>query len=196
MADEPLALVFTGHMIDLPGRSRPRFPPELADAAGAEIERRILRHTIGMNQASVKGFASLARGGDILFHEICRKLGFTTEIMLPFAPDRFLKTSVEGAEGGCWPQRFQKLWRDTPPSRRHVLGLPQASDAYAICNGRVLERACQYGAVQLIALWDGGGGDGPGGTADLVARAKRYSGREPVIIDPKDLLSQRVERHD
>lgn len=196
MAPEPLALVFTGHMIDLPGRSRPRFPPELADAAGIEIERRILRHTSGLNTASVKGFASLARGGDILFHEICRKLGFATEIMLPFAPDRFLKTSVEGVEAGRWPQRFEKLWRETPPARRHVLGLPQSSGAFSICNERILERARQYGAVQLIALWDRGGGDGPGGTADLVARAKRHSGREPEIIDPKDLLSQREERHD
>ncbi len=179
MTAVPLALVFTGHMIDLPGRSKPRFPPELADAAGAEIERRILRHTSGLDKASVKGFASLARGGDILFHEICRKLGFDTEITLPFAPERFLKTSVEGAEGGRWPQRFQKLWCETPPACRHVLGLPQSSDAYATCNARVIECARQYGAVQLIALWDGGGGDGPGGTADLVARARRYSGREP-----------------
>jgi len=196
MAPEPLALVFTGHMIDLPGRSRPRFPPELADAAGAEIERRILRHTSGLNNTSAKGFASLARGGDILFHEICRSLGFDTETVLPFAPERFLKTSVEGVKNGRWPQRFEKLWHETPPARRHVLGLPQSSDAYAICNGRVLELARRYGAVQLIALWDGGGGDGPGGTADLIARAKRYSGREPEIIDPKDLLSQREERHD
>jgi hypothetical protein len=195
MTGEPLALAFTGHMIDLPGRFPPRFPPELADAARAEIERRILHHTSGLNKASVKGFASLARGGDILFHEICRGLGFETEVVLPFTPDLFVKTSVEGAENCHWPQRFQKIWRETPPARRHVLGLPESADAYAICNERVLELARHYGAVQLIALWNGRGGDGPGGTADLVARAKRHSGREPEIIDPKNLRSQREERH-
>ena len=85
----------------------------------------------------------------------------------------------------------------TPPlARRYELGLPQTDDAYAICNERVLELAQQEGAVQLIALWDGGGGDGPGGTADLVERAKRQSGREPDIIDPKDLIQQREGRHD
>jgi hypothetical protein len=188
MSAELLSLVFTGHMVDLPGRSPPRFPPELVDAARIEIERRIARHTGGRSKTSVKGFASLARGGDILFHKIFRNFGFDTVIVLPFSPELFLKTSVEGAEGGDWPQRFQKLWDETPTARRYDLGLPQSDDAYAICNERILELARQEGDLQLIALWDGGGGEGPGGTADLVARAKRQSGREPEIIDPKDLF--------
>lgn len=190
MGAKPLSLVFTGHMVDLPGRSRPRFPAELVDAARIEIQRRVARHTQGHSKNSVKGFASLARGGDILFHEICRNFGFDTVIVLPFSPDLFLTTSVEGAEGGHWPQRFQKLWDETPRDRRYNLGLPQSDDAYAICNERVLELARQEGAVQLIALWDGSGGDGPGGTADLAERAKKMSDREPEIIDPKDLLRQ------
>ena len=191
MSAEPLSLAFTGHLVDLPGRSPPRFPPEFEDAVRIEIARRIARHTEGRSKTSAKGFASLARGGDILFHEICRNLGFDTVIVLPFPPDLFLKTSVEGAEGGDWPRRFQELWDETPPARRYVLGLPQSDDAYALCNEGVLQLAQQNGAVQLIALWDGGGGDGPGETADFVARAKRQSGREPDIIDPKDLIRQR-----
>jgi hypothetical protein len=196
MCAERLSLVFTGHMVDLPGRSPPRFPPELVDAARIEIERCVARHAEGGSKSSVKGFASLARGGDILFHEICRNFGFETVVVLPFPPDLFLKASVEGAVGGDWPQRFQKLWDETPPGRRYDLGLSQSNDAYAICNERVLELARQEGDVQLIALWDGGGGDGPGGTADLVERAKRQSGREPDIIDPNDLFKQREGRHD
>jgi hypothetical protein len=196
MTAEPLSLVFTGHMVDLPGRSPPRFPPDLVEAVRIEIERRITRHTEGRSKSSVRGFASLARGGDVLFHEICRNLGFDTVIVLPFSLDLFFKTSVEGAEGGDWPQRFHKLWDETPPAYRFDLGLPQSDEAYAICNERVLELARQNGAVQPIALWDGGGGDGPGGTADLVKRAKRQSGREPDIIDPKDLIKQREGHHD
>jgi hypothetical protein len=108
MTAEHLSLVFTGHMVDLPGRSPPRFPPELVDAARAEIERRVTRIRKAAAKNSIKGFASLARGGDILFHEICRSFGFGTVVVLTFSPDHFLKTSVEGAEGGGWPQRFQK----------------------------------------------------------------------------------------
>jgi hypothetical protein len=188
MSAEHLSLVFTGHMVDRGGRSPPRFAPELEDAARIEIEWCIARHTGGWSKAGVKGFASLARGGDILFHEICRNFGFNTVIVLPFSLDFFLKTSVEGAEGGNWPQRFRKLWDETPPARRYDLGLPQSDEAYAICNERILELAQPEGAVQLIAIWDGGGGDGPGGTADLIERVKGSSGREPDIIDPKNLF--------
>jgi hypothetical protein len=106
-----------------------------------------------------------------------------------FLRTSFSKHRSKAPKGGDWPQRFQKLW-GTPPARRYDLGLPQTDDAYAICNERVLQLAHQNGAVQLIALWDGGGGDDPGGTADLVARAKRQSGREPEIIDPKDLIQR------
>src|ERR1700686_3669548 len=103
MNAELLSLAFTGHMVDLLGRSPPRFPPELLDAARLEIERRIAPHTKSRDKTSVKGFASLARGGDILFHEICRSFGFDTVIVLPFTLDLFLKSSVEGAEGNNWP---------------------------------------------------------------------------------------------
>jgi hypothetical protein len=188
MTSEALSLVFTGHMVDLPDRSQPRFPPELEDAVRRELERRIAHHTEGRDKSSVKAFASLARGGDILFHEICRKLGFETAIVLPFGPDLFLKTSVEGAEGGDWKNRFQKLWDETPPSRRHDLSLPHSDAAYAICNERILDLAQQAGAVQLIALLDESAGSATGGTADFLKHAKEESGREPDIISPKNLF--------
>ncbi|WP_294537073.1 hypothetical protein [uncultured Rhodoblastus sp.] len=187
MIDEPLSLVFTGHMVDLPGRSPPRFPPERVDAARVEIERRIARQTEGRSTSSVNGFASLARGGDILFHEICRSFGFDTIVVLPYSPDLFLKTSVEGAEGGDWPQRFKKLWDATPPARRHDLGLPKTDEAYAVCNTRILDLARRHGEAQLIIVWDRRAGDGPGGTADFVERASANSRNHPDIIDPRQL---------
>jgi hypothetical protein len=57
--------------------------------------------------------------------------------------------------------------------------MPNATNAYSL--------ASEYGAVQLIALWDGSGGGGRGGTSDFVERARRISDREPEIIDPKSL---------
>ncbi|HEX6093370.1 MAG TPA: hypothetical protein VFZ07_08460, partial [Dongiaceae bacterium] len=116
----PIALAFTGHMTDLPDRKEPRFPPALEGAAriaiGAELDRLKTREIAG-------GFASGARGGDILFHEECRKRGIATTIVLPFAPDEFAKSSVEGADGD-WPLRFRRLWDETPVERRLVLDLP------------------------------------------------------------------------
>jgi hypothetical protein len=187
LADRPLSLVFTGHMVDKPDRSSQRFPQALVAAAQSELEWRIARWTRGRETTDVQGFASLARGGDILFHEICRDFGFATTIVLPFAPQLFLKTSVEGVEEEDWPARFQKLWDETPPERRHDLGLPKSDEAYATCNAHILELAEGAGEPQLIAILDGGGGDGLGGTADFVRQVKQSAGREPDVIDPKEL---------
>ena len=112
MKSEALSLVFYGHMVDLPGRSTPRFPPEVEAIARIEIERRRARHTEDRSMGNVKAFASLARGGCILFHEICRNFGFDTVIVLPFSPHRFLRTSVEGAESGDWPGRLMLIISD------------------------------------------------------------------------------------
>jgi hypothetical protein len=186
---QPLSLLFTGHMVDLPGRQVPRFPFQIVDAVKAEIAKRISYHVRTYDKNDVKGFASLARGSDILFHETCRQFGIATTVVLPFAPDEFLKTSVTGAEGN-WPQRFTRIWETTPPVERHILNLPISDTAYADCNDRMLTLSRAHGPVQFIAVWDGTGGDGPGGTAHFLAGAKQASGREPDIIDPRSLLSK------
>lgn len=177
----PIALVFTGHMTDLPDRKEPRFPPALEGAArsaiGAELDR--LKAVAG-------AFASGARGGDILFHEECRKRGVATTIVLPFAPDAFEQASIAGAKGD-WLPRFRRLWDETPAERRLVLNLPATDDAFAICNTHLLDLARRQGTPHLIALWDGKGGDGPGGTADMVTQAAA-GGDRPRIIAPQDLM--------
>jgi hypothetical protein len=174
-------------MIDVHDRVGARFPPTLVEPAQKEIARRVVRQAGEGKITGVKGFASLARGGDILFHEVCRSQGIDTIIVLPFSPEVFLKTSVEGPESGNWLERFHRIWNETPSNAKYDLGLAQSDDAYAQCNECLLELARTHGAVQLIALWDGSGGGGRGGTSDFVERARRISGREPEIIDPKDL---------
>lgn len=177
-----IALVFTGHMIDLPDRNAPRFPSSSEDEARAAIGAELDRFKAG----DVVGFASGARGGDILFHEECRRRGIPTVIVLPFQPAQFIKTSVEGAEDGDWSRRFSALWSQTPEASRLALDLPVSDEAYAQCNERLLDLARARGSIHLIALWDGKGGDGPGGTADMISQARK-SGDEPHIISPKEL---------
>ena len=190
MTIEPLSLLFTGHMVDLPSREVPRFPPAIVAAVQGEIATRVAYYVGKRDKGTVKGFASLARGGDILFHEVCRELGIGTVVVLPFAPHQFLTTSVEGAQGGNWQQRFRTIWDATSSDARYVLDLPISDAAYADCNDRLLALASTHGPVQLIAIWDGTGGDGPGGTGHFLARAKQSSGREPDIIDPTLFLAQ------
>src|SRR5262245_39658410 len=121
----PTALLFTGHMVDLPGRGTPRFPQALVGAARAAIAAAVDPFT---GRADVMGFASLARGGDIIFHEECRHRGLPTVVVLPFAPDRVVQTSVEGVPGTDWSVRFWQVYHATPQERRETLDLP-VSDA-------------------------------------------------------------------
>jgi hypothetical protein len=54
----------------------------------------------------------------------------------------------------------------------------------------LLNHALVHGAdkATLIALWDGAGGDGPGGTADMVARAKK-AGAKVIELDARQLVA-------
>jgi hypothetical protein len=181
------SLLFSGHMIDEPNRPQPRFPASIEGAVRTRIAQAIAPYAPGGSRAmgTVLGFASGARGGDILFHEQCQSLRIATFIVLPFAPHVFVETSVKGVPDSDWEQRFWRLWNATPAAAREVMYLPVSDEAYSACNEQLLERARKHGDVHLIALWDGSGGDGPGGTADLVAHARTTN--EPDIFSPADL---------
>ncbi|MDX0319492.1 hypothetical protein GOC38_17925 [Sinorhizobium meliloti] len=178
-------------MIDEPDRAKPRFPPELAVVARRRIRVAIASFVESGPQEPVLGFASGARGGDILFHEECRVSGIDTVIVLPFPPEVFIRFSVEltKSDQGHWKRRFRKLWRETPEARREVMDLPHDDNAYALCNERLIARARAHGPVHLIAMWDGKGGDGRGGTADMVAHADNQG--TPDVFSPQSLKPRR-----
>ena len=66
--------------------------------------------------------------------------------------------------------------------------LAPGDDAFVRANLWLLESALAFGADKLtcICLWDGGGGDGPGGTRHLVD-AVRGAGGRVVRIDSSSL---------
>ena len=66
--------------------------------------------------------------------------------------------------------------------------LPEGANAFERCNLWLLDTAQAYGAERLrfICLWDGGGGDGPGGTAHMVDEVRRHSG-QVIWIDTRTL---------
>jgi hypothetical protein len=132
----------------------------------------------------IKGIAGGASGGDILFHELCAEMNIPTEIYLALPVKEFKKTSVSFA-GALWESRFDKLIKDLPP---HLL--PGAKDntnndnVWERANAWMLNAALKNGGenMTLVALWDGKGGDGSGGTAHLVHDAKR-KGAKTIVID-------------
>jgi hypothetical protein len=183
-----ISLLFTGHMIDKPDRPDPRFPAALEEEVRDRIARAIAPYAPSRSGEPVRGFASAARGGDILFHERCRAFGIPTAIVLPFPPETFLGTSVrmmEDVDRDPWVRRFQTLWGATPRWMREVMDLPIADESYRLCNIRLVSWARQHGRTHLIAFWDGKSSGGPGGTADMVAHADAAG--EPDIFSPQSL---------
>ncbi len=180
-------ILFGGHMVDLPDRPKPRFPPRAVEAAAVAIGKTLDELLLGGPEPTIAA-SSAARGGDLLFLEACRARGLVYHVVLPFAPERFIETSVRGAEGGDWETRFQAIWRQTPDARRHVLDPSDAENPYAICNRSLVDLARRLGGkLCLIVLWNGRGGDGPGSTASLVERV-REAGGEVIRVDSDALL--------
>lgn len=184
-----LALLFTGHMIDLPGRSGARFPQEAEPAAWIAIRSQIERAR-GRTTGRIIGIASGARGGDLMFHEACRLFGVERRMVLPFPPDIFVASSVAGIPNGGWEAKFWDNWNSLDAGHREVVNDAKAPGSYDKCNRRMVALAEQLaGAYEAVALWDGKDGDGPGGTAEHVELLKSL-GAKMDIIDPMSLMSR------
>jgi hypothetical protein len=147
-------------------------------------------------QGEVRGIAGGASGGDVLFHEVCGDLGIPTTVFLAGPRDAYVAASVQASiDGAEWVRRLDRLL-ETRPVRRmgDALGVPPWHSArgrgavWLRNNLWTLHAALAEGAANatLIALWNGEGGDGPGGTADMIRRA-RERGARAVVIDAKDL---------
>lgn len=169
-------LLFSGHMIDAPGRPKPRFPAALegavANAIGAEID------ALGASPADM-AITSGACGGDILFAELMLDRRVPTRIYLPFEEPTFLEKSVNFANER-WPQRYHAVVaRSTRFIATQILGpLPEGADPYERTNLWMVDEARDTGGdnIVLICLWDGKGGDGPGGTKHMMDAVRQNGG--------------------
>ncbi len=170
-------LVFSGHRIDARDRKRPRFPASSEGKARDMIRRAVVEEQAQAGSQPIMGFAAGASGGDILFHEVCAELGIPTTLLLPLPEDEFAAESVADA-GSEWIERFLTLTKRLEV--RHLTGLPDwmaGNDSYTIWqrgNRWILHTALSLAEadITLIVLWDGKGGDGPGGTENMVELAK------------------------
>ena len=176
-------LLYSGHMIDAPGRARPRFPPALEDAVAAAIGRELAQLRFGPGDLAV---GSAACGADILVAEDARRRGGELRLSLPFDAKTFARESVDFA-GGAWPTRFAALVAHAPPQLApEALGpLPEGVDPYERTNVWMLSQAQRLsgGAFVFLGVWNGEGGDGPGGVQHMVD-VVRNSGGQARLINP------------
>lgn len=174
------SLLFSGHMIDHPQRSEPRFPAN-KEAGVTHVLEKVILEIISKKEVPVKGISGGACGGDIIFHELCAMHGIKTEMYLALPRNEFKKESVSFA-GKDWDVRFEKLVEEIPV---HILQQGKyQGNVWHQANLWMLSEAMKYGAehATLISLWNMKSGDGAGGTNDMV-EAARERGIGVKVVD-------------
>jgi hypothetical protein len=164
-------------MIDAPDRKAPRFPPGMEAVATAAIEVRLDAISAGSAELAV---CSGACGGDLIFAEAALARGLALEVYLPFDVETFAAHSIDFA-GENWRRRFDAVLAS---SALHLMPLErppltESQDPYEQVNLWMLEAAARFDAdkVVFIALWNGQGGDGPGGTQHMLDTVRRQHGQ-------------------
>ena len=174
--------LFSGHMVDAPDRETSRFPDGLVDAAGERIAEVLSGLDAGPDDLALTQGAC---GGDLLFTEACQARDVRVSWQQPFLEPDFILRSVVRC-GEHWRQRYldarQHLGRRIQTAPQSLGDPPPYADAgyaYERCNLWLLYTALAWGIekVHFICLWNGGGGDGPGGTAHMYEEVAKRTGQ-------------------
>jgi tetratricopeptide (TPR) repeat protein len=181
--------LFTGHMIDAPEREVARFPKEKEPAAVDAIRNQLTALGAGPEDLALCGGTC---GGDLIFAEAALELKLHLEVRIPFDIPGFLQNSVSFA-GDNWQERFYQV-KQNPNTTLLIMPdelgqLPENANPYERNNLWQLYSALSWGAekVHCLCLWDGKGGDGPGGTKHMHDAVKQRSGQVHVL-DTKTLF--------
>jgi hypothetical protein len=184
--------LFSGHMIDAPSREQSRFPPDKEPIAARAIADALADLGVGSADLAICGGAC---GGDLIFAEAALARGARLEIYIPFDEPTFLEKSVDFADRD-WRARY---FAAKAPAILHVasseLGpIREGEDAYERNNGWMLDSAFRFGPdkVDFLCLWNGEGGDGPGGTRHMIDAVTSRGGRT-MWLDTNKLFAETWE---
>lgn len=178
-------IVFSGYQVDLPGKC-PRFP-----ASRTEEVRGMIRARLAQLDARV-GLVGAAAGADLLFIEEMRARGGTVHIVLPWAREEYLETSVRPFDVGggperSWESRFHEALKHAATVRE--LGqVYQPSDSVSwqyvmeVTAGlaQLTAKALRLD-VHPVSLWDGQ--PGGGGSAAFHSFWSEVQGHPPEVIE-------------
>jgi tetratricopeptide (TPR) repeat protein len=185
-------ITFSGHMIDTPQRPTERFPPRKEGAVRERMANQLETWKIGPGHLAICGGA---RGGDILFAELCVERGAEVWIFLALSQNEFLEESVRLPDT-TWEDRFFAL-KDranvkTFSQIERLKAPPKGTSVFARNNLWMVNTARVEANdpknLYAILVWDEKPtGDGPGGTSDFERRVKQLGGRVAPIINPLKL---------
>ena len=173
---EPLRIGVTGHRV-------------LAEAAliTSGIEKALARIEERRPGRSLVVVSALAEGADRLVAEaVLNRSGARLQVVLPLPKFDYLDDFAA-------PNSKDDFLRclDRADSVTELPAQASRDDAYAAANDRLLD-----GVDVLIAVWDGKGAQGHGGTAEVVARARarhlplawvHAGNRKPGTMEPTSL---------
>jgi class 3 adenylate cyclase/tetratricopeptide (TPR) repeat protein len=185
----PRVVVFAGHLIDRPERTRPRFPPALEPVVSRAILEYLRRHDVGL------GYASAGCGADILFLESLARIGARTHVVLPYNREQFRQDSVDFVPEADWGARYERVLDQATDlvvasEQRMVGGGASYEFGFRMLDGVAGVRADELDTeLACLAVWDGRPSEGPGGTATSVEHWRRQ-GRQLEIIEMDRLLSE------
>ena len=137
------ALLFTGYMVDYPGKEKRSFPSENETELRQEIRKRVEKFAPGPHDRAF--LAGLSAGSEIIFAEICVELGVKLKIFLPMPESAYTRKYVSPA-GEEWLERFYKI-RNHPLADEiyqiEHLGQPKDGD-------NLLERNCRWAIYSAL----------------------------------------------
>ncbi|MDP3531980.1 MAG: adenylate/guanylate cyclase domain-containing protein [Alphaproteobacteria bacterium] len=176
----PVIVGFTGHMIDAPNRSAPRFP------AFIEPQVKIKMQEVLSDIKAEIGYSLGASGGDIIFLETMLERGGEINMIMPFATHDFIEASIRFA-GNSWVTRFNHLLKLTHnlifATEENYLGDDDLFQfaGLLLFGDSILRAQTLEAEPYLLALWDGKQSGLVGGTSDLI---NKWDNKETLkIID-------------
>jgi hypothetical protein len=161
--------------------------------AGWEYEAELARQirSVLSESGALIAYGPLACGADILIAEAILEMGGELHVVLPFAEEDFLRTSVR-VGGEQWEARYVAA-RDRASSITFATQMQSVDDdeLFAYCSKLVMGLAqlradiMQSESFQL-AVWDGRAAGGVAGTAADCAEWARQGGKTRIIPIPAD----------
>jgi len=185
-------ILFSGHIVDAPNRPTARFPADKERIAAEKIAEALAALGAGPDDLAL---CQAAAGGDLLFLEACQQRRVRCQILLPLREPEFIDRSILPSTGGTgWRDRYfttKQQLQDPIRMMPDELGpLPAGVDPFERCNLWLLYTTLAWGIdkARFICLWNGAGGDGPGGTEHMYNAVKARTG-QVTWIDTRKLWS-------
>ena len=183
----PAVAHFCGHVIAGPGEAG-RILSDQEEETAARVDEAVQNRPVGF------AYGSLASGGDIMWAESLLAAGCELHVVLPFALDEFVATSVS-VSGVYWVERLERCLKAATTVTYATTDAYLGDDIlYKYCAelamGLALLRARYLDAEVLqFALWDGKPPTAVSGTAIDVA-FWRKTGHEVIVVSPAGVGSE------